>query len=31
VQVDGFTIADGSLLLVVTDAATCEQVFSQPV
>ncbi|MEY2458488.1 MAG: hypothetical protein QOG30_318, partial [Acidimicrobiaceae bacterium] len=31
VQVDVFTIADGSLVLVVTDAATCEQVFSQPV
>ncbi|MDQ1423619.1 MAG: hypothetical protein QOD72_1117 [Acidimicrobiaceae bacterium] len=31
VQVDVFTIADGSLVLVVTDAATCTQVFSQPV
>jgi hypothetical protein len=31
VLVDVFTIADGSLVLVVTDAATCSQVFSQPV
>jgi len=31
VQVDVFTIADGSLVLVVTDAVSCTQVFSQPV
>lgn len=31
VQVDVFTIADGSLVLVVTDAASCAQVFTQPV
>ena len=30
-QVDVFTIADGSLVLVVTDAASCAQVFTQPV
>jgi hypothetical protein len=31
VQIDVFTIADGSLILVVTDTASCTQVFSQPV
>jgi hypothetical protein len=31
VQVDVFTLADGSLMLIVTDAATCAQVFNQPV
>jgi hypothetical protein len=31
VQVDVFTLADGSLMLVVTDAASCAQVFTQPV
>ncbi|MEY2453529.1 MAG: hypothetical protein QOD92_3103 [Acidimicrobiaceae bacterium] len=31
VQIDVFTIADGSLVLVVTDATSCTQVFSQPV
>ncbi|MEY2449352.1 MAG: hypothetical protein QOH79_2828 [Acidimicrobiaceae bacterium] len=31
VQIDVFTIADGSLSLVVTDTASCAQVFSQPV
>ncbi|MEY2431615.1 MAG: hypothetical protein QOC92_1340 [Acidimicrobiaceae bacterium] len=31
VQVDVFTITDGSLRLVVTDAASCTQLFSQPV
>jgi hypothetical protein len=31
VQVDVFTIVDGSLTLVVTDVASCTQVFSQPV
>lgn len=31
VQVDVFTLTDGSLLLVVTDAASCAQVFTQPV
>jgi hypothetical protein len=31
VQVDVFTLADGSLTLVVTDLGTCAQVFSQPV
>lgn len=31
VQIDVFTLADGSLTLVVTDAATCAAVFSQSV
>jgi hypothetical protein len=31
VQVDVFTLADGSLVLVVTDAASCAQLFTQPV
>jgi hypothetical protein len=31
VQIDVFTIADESLVLVVTDAASCAQVFTQPV
>jgi hypothetical protein len=31
VQVDAFTMADGSFTLVVTDAASCAQVFTQPV
>jgi hypothetical protein len=31
VQIDVFTIADGSLTLVVTDAATCTQDFTQSV
>jgi hypothetical protein len=31
VQVDVFTLADGSLMLVVTDTASCTQVFTQPV
>jgi hypothetical protein len=30
VQVDVFALADGSSQIVVTDAATCSTVFSQP-
>ena len=31
VQIDVFGTSDGSYVLVVTDATSCEQVFSQPV
>ncbi len=31
VQIDVFTLSDGSLVLVVTDSSSCTQVFSQPV